>query len=1142
MQEAETNKNGEIATNIFIDGDKTNLRIHETDWTKTPLGALAVGKNFQEILDSITETVEKIFSGSRSSILLADAAEKRLFSGSAKSLPAEYNAAIEGIYIAEGVGSCGTAAFRRAPVIVSDIARDPLWKDYSKLAASYELAACWSHPILAPDGKLLGTFGTYFSKPREPNEAEISVLESAAQIAGIAIYRKLTEDALQKSEAHLAAIFAEAHVGLSEISDNGRFLRVNNEFCRILARSREELLKLEVTDVILPEDLQENTSNLRKLRENGGLLSFDSRFQRPNGETIWTNNTISLLENGQNNPTILAVAADLTERKQSESRMTLLSEIGDLTRENETAEDLLFAVAETVGRHFEARRCLFNEIDLENDLEIVHYDYCRGVESVAGRHKISDYSPITSGEMTAGRIVVNRDSKNDPRTAAFYEKIYAKSGERAYVAVPLMRQNSWVASLWISDDKPRNWSAEEITLLQTIGERVWSVVEKLRIDAALRESEERFRNMADNAPVMVWVTDAAGFCTYLSQSWYEFTGQTPETGLGFGWLDATHPDDQKRAEETFLESNKNYEDFKIEYRLRCKDGQFRWSIDSAKPRFDAKGEFLGYIGSVTDIHERKQIEEQIKYQLNLTKTITDNTQSCLMMMDADGRCTFANHATERITGFEPDEVIGEILHEKIHHMRPNGAPYPKADCPLGNALALNETLVGYEENFIHKQGYFYPVRCSTRPIFKNGETTGMILEFQDITEEKRIAEERERLLLSERIAREEAENANRLKDEFLATVSHELRTPLNAILGWATMARKEPESLETMNRAMEVIERSARNQNQIISDILDVSRIITGKLHLNLEPVRLSLIVNAAIDTMRPSLEAKWIHLEKDFETENEIEIAGDADRLQQVVWNVLSNAVKFTHEGGEINVSLRYTSNFAEIIIKDNGEGIPPDFIPFVFDRFRQADGRWNRKHGGLGLGLAVVRHLTELHGGTASVESTGLGHGASFTIRLPIRKYISALVTNSNLISNNQVFLNEKAEPHRILQGLTILAVDDQPDALELVKYILIQQGAVVLTAQSVDAALEIFDRQTVNMVISDIGMPDRDGYELMSELLVRFSRSNLKIPAIALTAYAGEKDNERVLLAGFQAFLPKPVEPAELVKTIAALTSRS
>jgi signal transduction histidine kinase len=406
-------------------------------------------------------------------------------------------------------------------------------------------------------------------------------------------------------------------------------------------------------------------------------------------------------------------------------------------------------------------------------------------------------------------------------------------------------------------------------------------------------------------------------------------------------------------------------------------------------------------------------------------------------------------------------------------------------------------------------------------------------------------EERARLLVLEQAARKQAEDANRIKDEFLATLSHELRTPLNAILGWAQVLRSGKVDAPTTERALEAVERNARAQAQLISDLLDVSRIITGKLRLELRPVELSRILDAALDSVRPAAEAKEIHLHI---VPGQVAgpFVGDPDRLQQVFWNLLSNAIKFTPQGGTVEVRLRHTPEgnpptpqMAELAVTDTGMGIRPDFLPYVFDRFRQAESTTTRHHGGLGLGLSIVRHLVELHGGTVAVESQGEGQGTTFTVRLPVRLGAeSARIerragepdTGSNLVNDCE-----------LLAGLHILVLDDEADARELLLTALEQCGARVTAVSSVPELLEALDRETFHVLVSDIGLPGEDGYSMIRKVRARGAVRGGNLPAAALTAYARTEDRVRALSAGFQMHLSKPIEPAELVATIAALARR-
>ncbi|MDQ5846631.1 MAG: ATP-binding protein, partial [Acidobacteriota bacterium] len=389
-----------------------------------------------------------------------------------------------------------------------------------------------------------------------------------------------------------------------------------------------------------------------------------------------------------------------------------------------------------------------------------------------------------------------------------------------------------------------------------------------------------------------------------------------------------------------------------------------------------------------------------------------------------------------------------------------------------------------------------------------------------------VAIENVALLKRESTARANAEESNRLKDEFLATVSHELRTPLTAILGWSRMLEGGSLDNDMARRAVETIKRNAKSQAQIIDDILDVSRIITGKLYLELNPLELESVLEAAVNVVRPTAEAKGIQLELNFE--EPVAVSGDTNRLQQVFWNLLSNAVKFTPSGGKVRVNLRKIDSEAEITVTDTGQGITADFLPFVFDRFRQADSTSTRQHGGLGLGLAIARHLIEIHGGAIEARSLGEGEGATFTVRLPL---VGSRVAAPDVPGDVETSAPKSPET---LSGMHVLLVDDDEDTLELLSAALRQRSANVTAVSSAAAALTAIRTVRPDVLISDIAMPGVDGYELMAKVLAL----NLKpaLPAIAITAYAKEEDKATALAAGYQRYLSKPIELDEFISAVA------
>jgi signal transduction histidine kinase/CheY-like chemotaxis protein len=400
-------------------------------------------------------------------------------------------------------------------------------------------------------------------------------------------------------------------------------------------------------------------------------------------------------------------------------------------------------------------------------------------------------------------------------------------------------------------------------------------------------------------------------------------------------------------------------------------------------------------------------------------------------------------------------------------------------------------------------------------------------------------EARQQSLVREQMARAEAEHANRLKDEFLATVSHELRTPLTAIMGWASMLSSGRLDEATRAHAVETIERNARSQAQLIEDILDVSRVITGKLRLNIEPVDAAAIINAAIDAVQLAADSKGIQLEVTLDPSAR-RVSGDASRLQQVVWNLLSNSIKFTPEGGRVRVRLERADSYAQIRVSDTGEGISQDFLPFIFEYFRQADGSSTRRHGGLGLGLAIVRHLVELHGGTVHADSQGRGHGVTFTIRLPLAS--SDDRPKSRRRDTNSLRPNEdtktRARPLPSLDSVQVLIVDDDQETLQMLTTLLRERGAKVQAASSATEALEMLRWYEPDVLVSDLAMPDEDGYSLICKVRALDVETGKQTRAVALTAYVRIEDRARALSAGFNMFVPKPVEPSELVTAIANL----
>ncbi len=522
----------------------------------------------------------------------------------------------------------------------------------------------------------------------------------------------------------------------------------------------------------------------------------------------------------------------------------------------------------------------------------------------------------------------------------------------------------------------------------------------------------------------------------------------------------------------------------------------------------------------------------------------------IVLTDGELNIVEWNNWMQEHTGKRAQEVVGKNLLELFPELTERRVDRHYKWALEGQVRVLSQALHGYLIEMPVVSGeHGYPqmqqaVRIS--PLSRDGRVIGTLTIIEDVTE--RVAREAElqsqieartRLLASEKLARSEAERANRLKDEFLATISHELRNPLNAIMGWAHMLQVGKLDQANAERAVETIYRNAKSQSQLVADLLDVSRIISGKLRLDVRTVDLIYIVNAAIDSIRPSAEAKGIRLQTILDP-SAGPISGDADRLQQVVWNLLTNAVKFTPKGGKIQVTVQRINSHVEIVVSDSGIGISKEFLPYVFDRFRQADGTTTRIHGGLGLGLSIVRQLVDLHGGSASVESEGEGKGATFTITLPFVGVINQKEAEPATPTHGDQIVTFEGLPS--LEGLKVLVVDDEADTRELIREVLKECRSEVVMCRSAAEALEALEQHRPDILISDLGMPDEDGYSLISKIRALPPERGGQIPAAALTAYARAEDRMRVLRSGFQFHLPKPVDSAELVTVVASLAGRA
>jgi PAS domain S-box-containing protein len=719
-------------------------------------------------------------------------------------------------------------------------------------------------------------------------------------------------------------------------------------------------------------------------------------------------------------------------------------------------------------------------------------------------------------------------------------------------------------------------SAAELRLSEAKVRKTLS--DRERAEEALRESEERYRDLVENANDIVFMLDLEGNMVSVNKAVESITGYSQAELLGMNMADFLTPGSTDSARRMTARKLGGEERTNYEVDVHAKDGR-TFTLEISSRLAMHQGKPVGVQGVARDITTRRQAEEGLRQAdqraLSEYERLLEKLARLAQTLGTARDLEVIFEGLKQFTLVSvPCDGLFVSLYDPLRDVRT--ACYGWGDGenidtsklppmpvnftgPNSRAVRTNEVIItndylsvsrGHPAVLVGPDNGLRPQSSLSAPMSVMGRIIGTIevqtYEAAAYRDEHAtamrmaanltaVAIENVRLLEWESTARANAEESNRLKDEFLATVSHELRTPLTAILGWSRMLQGGTLETETAIRAVDSIKRNAKAQAQIIDDILDVSRIITGKLYLELHPIELAPVLESAINVVRPTAEAKGIQIEVDFEPEPAA-VPGDTNRLQQVFWNLLSNAVKFTPAGGRVMVKLRQVNSQAEIEVTDTGQGITADFLPFVFDRFRQQDSTSTRQHGGLGLGLAIARHLVEIHGGTISTRSPGAGAGATFTVRLPL---VSSIVAASEELITLQASdsdtenSEQRLQSRQTLSGLSVLIVDDDKDTLELLSAALIQKSASVTAVSSAAAAIDSIKGCRPDVLISDIAMPGEDGHELMRQVLALDIIP--RIPAIAITAYAKDEDKERALAAGYQRYLSKPVELREFISTV-------
>ena len=671
------------------------------------------------------------------------------------------------------------------------------------------------------------------------------------------------------------------------------------------------------------------------------------------------------------------------------------------------------------------------------------------------------------------------------------------------------------------------------------------VTARKRAEEALRLSDERLRMALAAARMVTWQFDPVTDRVTFSDNVGEVFGLPPGSTIGSSaeWDTLVHADDLPEYRATIARTSSAGGRYLTQFRLRRRDtGEIVWLEERGQAVIDGHGTVVHVVGLDLDISERKQAEEtrleserlaelSLRESERRLRQMADTMAHMIWVARPDGHHEWYNRRWYEFTGVPGGSTDGEGWNSMFHpDDQPRAWTQWRHSLESGNYYEIEYRLRHHSGEYRWVQGRALPIRN------ERGEIERWFGTCTDIHALRQLLDERGQLLQSEQAARVETERASRMKDEFLATLSHEIRTPLNAILGWATMLRSGRLEGHGAEQGLEIIERNARVQAQMIEDLLDMSRIISGKLRLDVQRIDLASVIRAAAETVAPAASAKGIRVQLVLDPLAG-PVSGDPNRMQQVFWNLLSNAIKFTPKGGRVQVLLERVNSHLEASVVDTGQGIDPAFLPHVFDRFRQADATTTRPVGGLGLGLAIVKQVVELHGGTIHATSRGMEQGAAFVVMLPLT-VIHAEQAQLPLRRHPNADRVSTVDSPVQIAGVRVLVVDDEPDARALLRRLFEECGAIVSTASSAPEALSFLQDQLPDVLISDIGMPSEDGYSLIRRVRALPRESGGRTPAIALTAYAGSEDRVRAVVAGFQHHLAKPIEPVELIVMVASL----
>lgn len=1080
--------------------------------------------------------------------------------------------------------SCGAALQAGKRVIVSNTETCDFMANTADLE-SYRLCgiqAVQSTPLLSQGGQFIGMISTHWCAPHHPSDRELRFLDLLARQAADLIEQRQAKAALHASEAKYRSLFNSIDEGfvIAEMIYNeagqpvdALYLEGNPAASRLtgVANYTEQRLS-----AVLPQFESywlEIYDRVLQTGESERAEQFTASLNRWYDFYVFS---ISATPDTDGDRRVAVIFQDITERKRTETilqanaaRQACLLELSDTLRSLVDVDAIRYQAACILGQHLGANRVGYAEVDDNNETIVVARHYTDGVPGIEGRYRDIAYEPELGQALKAGKTVVRRDIAHDPSLTDAEKAAYAVLQLGAIVNVPVLKAGRLVGVLFVHFQTAHEWSDSELALIAEVAERIQDAVERAHIEFALRESEENYRRL--------FTSIDEGFCTIevlFDDAGVPYDHRILQANPGFERHVGIANPVGKTARELMPDVDPWWHDL---YAQVIQTGQSvrqeiyseilnRWFEVLVARVGEAS---LGQVAVVfDDITERKQAEATVAADLRDTQLLQE--LSARLISEANIQVLYDKILATAIALSRADAgsfQCFDLAHDELKLLATRGFSQTMVDhfdrIRSSSHTSCGQAILQGQRAFVdfdapddpdgslkmHLDAGLLSAQ-STPLISRSGQLIGMFsthwrkhhrpsdreLRFldllarqaADLIEQRQAELERRQLLEREQAIRQEAERANRVKDEFLAILSHELRSPLNPILGWSKLLQTQKLDAEKTQRALATIERNAKLQTQLIDDLLDVARILRGKLKIEAAPVNLTVVIEAALEVVRNSAEAKGIALQ--FDLIDPCEVNGDEGRLQQVVWNLLSNAIKFTPQGGQVKVRLAALEHQAQIAVTDTGKGIQPDFLPHLFQAFRQEDVSISRQYGGLGLGLAIVKYLVDAHGGSVNADSPGEGQGATFTVRLPLRQ--APPIPPSTAPSASEA---------RDLDGIKVLAVDDSDDARELLAMVLTLYGAEVHLAASGAEALDQLANFQADVLVCDIGMPTMNGYELIQQIRALPGDQGGKVPAIAVTAFAREEDRQRVLNHGFQEHIAKPIEPEQLVNAIAQLTMR-